>query len=140
MPIAEPEIRIEGDHPHGRCAEARRTVLKAVFAAVAEHRVSLGGLLLKTAMVLPAPHRGGSFPAGRSRSTRRAAPAAVSRILFLSGGQSPAEATARPGAIHRAGNGPRPLADSFGRARPAAARESGQAVGLVPIATSPRKR
>ena len=164
MPVVEPEILMEGDHPLGRCEEAMHTVLEAVFGAPAEHRVSLGGLLLKTAVVLPGTaSRTGvadeEIAAHTLRCLRRAVPAAVPGILFLSGGQSPAEATARLGAIHRAGTGPWSLTYSFGRALLAAAlcawgghpenkipaqralvaavRENSRVVGLVPIATAP---
>ena len=50
------------------------------------------------------------------RSLRRTVPAAVPGLFFLSGGQSPAQATANLDAMNRLGTQPWQLSFSFGRA------------------------
>ncbi len=52
VPIVEPEVLMDGDHSIERCEEATLATLRALFAALAEHRVLLEGLLLKPNMVL----------------------------------------------------------------------------------------
>jgi fructose-bisphosphate aldolase class I len=47
---------------------------------------------------------------------RRSLPAAVPGVFFLSGGQTPVEATANLNALNRAGPQPWPLSFSYGRA------------------------
>lgn len=121
VPIVEPEVLMDGAHTLDRCEEVADLTLQAVFAALCEHRVGLEGMLLKPAMVLP----GADCPQQVSdeeiatrtlRCLRRHVPAAVPGIVFLSGGQSPEQATTRLAAINRAGVGPWALSFSFGRA------------------------
>ena len=121
VPIVEPEILMDGTHTLARCEEVTDSTLRAVFDALLAHRGRLEGMLLKPAMVLP----GAACPqqvsdeeiaAATLRCLRRGVPAAVPGIVFLSGGQSPAQATARLAAIHRAGEAPWALSFSFGRA------------------------
>lgn len=123
VPVVEPEILMEGDHSLDRCAEVTTTVLHAVFAHLAEHRVELDGSLLKPNMVLPGV---GAAPVDDSRIARttmevlrRSVPAAVPGIVFLSGGMTDQEATSRLNALNvLARREPQPwqLSFSFGRA------------------------
>jgi fructose-bisphosphate aldolase class I len=121
VPIVEPEVLMDGDHSLERAEQAANLALQAVFTALRAHQVRLEEMLLKVAMVLPG--------AGSSRlatdeevaaSTLRClhchVPAAVPGIVFLSGGQGPAEATRRLAAICRANRGPWAMSFSFGRA------------------------
>src|SRR6185312_3583040 len=99
VPIVEPEVLIDGDHTQARCAEVTQAVLHDVFRALQRHRVALEHMLLKPSMVVPGKaHAQQASPAEVAAATlrvlRRAVPAAVPGIVFLSGGQSPAEATA----------------------------------------------
>jgi fructose-bisphosphate aldolase class I len=117
VPIVEPEVLMDGDHTQARCAE----VLHAVFHALQRHHVALEHMLLKPSMVVPgkahAPH---AVPAEVARETlrvlRRTVPAAVPSINFLSGGQSPEEASANLDAMNRLGPHPWLLSFSYGRA------------------------
>src|SRR4029453_16960121 len=53
VPIVEPEVLMDGDHPIERCDQASRDPLATVFAALRRHRVRLDGMLLKPNMVRP---------------------------------------------------------------------------------------
>ncbi|MGB5305210.1 MAG: class I fructose-bisphosphate aldolase [Gammaproteobacteria bacterium] len=122
VPIVEPEVLIDGDHPIERCAEVIESVLHAVFHALHRHRVILEGMVLKPSMVTPGkdhPHK--ASPEQVAQETvkvfRRTVPAAVPSINFLSGGQGPAEATANLNAMNALFPGvPWLLSFSYGRA------------------------
>jgi fructose-bisphosphate aldolase class I len=81
----------------------------------------LEAMLLKTGMVLsgsdcPQQADIGTIAEVTLRCLRRAVPAAVPGIVFLSGGQSDVAATQRLNAICHLGGGPWTLSFSFGRA------------------------
>ncbi len=121
VPIVEPEILMTGDHPLERTEEVTNATLHAVFAALFDQRVQLEAMLLKPAMVLPGidcpqPASDEEIATCTVRCLRRAVPAAVPGIVFLSGGQSPEQATQRLAAINHAGEVPWALTFSFGRA------------------------
>jgi fructose-bisphosphate aldolase class I len=120
-PIVEPEVLMDGKHTIERCEEVTLAALDAVFSRLREHRVMLEGILLKPNMVLPGkdcPQQSGpqEVAAATIRTFRSVVPAAVGGIVFLSGGQSPEEATANLNALNRAGSQPWELSFSFGRA------------------------
>jgi fructose-bisphosphate aldolase class I len=121
VPIVEPEILMDGDHPLVRCEEVASAVLRTVFDALVLYRVVLEHLLLKTGMVLPGvacsqPADLAEVAGATLRCFRRSVPAAVPGIVFLSGGQSAIVATQRLDAICRVGESPWQLSFSFGRA------------------------
>ena len=121
VPIVEPEVLIDGDHTIERCAEVTEAVLHEVFHALHRHRVILEYTLLKPSMVVPGKgHPQQATPpevaAHTIRILRRTVPAAVPGIFFLSGGQTPAEATANLDAMNRLGAQPWQLSFSYGRA------------------------
>ncbi len=121
VPIVEPEILMTGNHSIERAEEVTHETLHAVFAALFDHRVDLEGMLLKPAMVLPGADcreqaADDDIATRTLRCLRRAVPASVPGIVFLSGGQSPEHATQRLAAINRAGEAPWALTFSFGRA------------------------
>lgn len=105
VPIVEPEVLIDGDHPIERSRDANEAVLKAVFDALVRHRVLLEGIVLKPSMVTPGnKHAAKATPEVVGKATldvlKRTVPAAVPTINFLSGGQSPEEATANLNAMN----------------------------------------
>jgi hypothetical protein len=111
VPIVEPEVLMEGDHPIERSEEVTGRVLHEVFDALFEQGVRLEGMVLKPNMVLS----GYSCPeqatveevAERTvRVLKRTVPAAQPGIVFLSGGQSDESATAgeMPTGLRFAGN------------------------------------
>ncbi|MDM0066149.1 class I fructose-bisphosphate aldolase [Variovorax sp. J31P207] len=121
VPIVEPEVLIDGDHSQARCAAVTQEVLLAVFGALHRHRVVLEHMLLKPSMVVPGKaHAQRAGPGDVAEETlrvlRRTVPAAVPGIVFLSGGQSPGEATANLDALNRQGPQPWRLSFSYGRA------------------------
>jgi fructose-bisphosphate aldolase class I len=121
VPIVEPEVLMDGDHTIARCAEVTEAVLHQVFHALHRHRVVLEHILLKPSMVLAgSEHEQQSTIAEIAGSTvrvlKRTVPAAVPGIVFLSGGQSPEEATANLDAMNRFGALPWNLSFSYGRA------------------------
>ena len=121
VPIVEPEVLLDGGHSLERCAEVTEAVLHAVFAALHRHRVALEHMLLKPSMVVagkahPKQAAVAEVAAQTLRVLRRTVPAAVPGIFFLSGGQTPTEATAHLDAMNRLGAQPWALSFSYGRA------------------------
>lgn len=121
VPIVEPEVLMEGDHDIARAAEVSEVVLHAVFSALHRHKVVLEFMLLKPSMVLPGKnHARKAEPEEIAATTlqvfRRVVPAAVPSINFLSGGQSPREATANLDALNCMPPQPWELSFSYGRA------------------------
>ena len=122
VPIVEPEVLIDGDHSMERSAEVIESVLQAVFHALQRHRVILECMVLKPSMVTPgkehpSPATPGEVATATLRVFRRAVPAAVPSINFLSGGQTPQEATANLNAMNALFPGsPWELSFSYGRA------------------------
>ena len=53
VPIVEPEVLMDGDHPIQRCEEVTTTMLNLVFQELFRARVALEGMLLKPNMVIP---------------------------------------------------------------------------------------
>ena len=119
VPIVEPEVLMYGDHDIDRCEEVTEQVLYAVFKALLQYGVTLEHMILKPNMVLPGKDCRTADPDEIAEATirvfRRAVPAAVPSINFLSGGQSPEEATINLNAINQIG-GPWQLSISYGRA------------------------
>ena len=122
VPIVEPEVLIDGDHDIERSAEVIEAVLHTVFHALYRHRVVLEFSVLKPSMVTPGKeHPTPASPEQVAEATlrvfRRSVPAAVPGINFLSGGQTPAEATANLNAMNALfPDAPWELSFSFGRA------------------------
>lgn len=121
VPIVEPEVLIDGNHSIERSAEVNEQVLNAVFSALRQHGVTLEHMILKPSMVTPGKEAGKSSPeevaAMTLRTLKRCVPPAVPSINFLSGGQTPEEATANLNALNQPENGaPWKLGMSYGRA------------------------
>lgn len=123
VPIVEPEVLMTGEHTLARCGQVTEEVLHVVFNQLAEQAVVLEGMLLKPNMILPGLDCPVQDPiqvvADATRTClRRAVPAAVAGIAFLSGGQSGDLATTRLTAINSRTDPPLPwpVAFSFGRA------------------------
>lgn len=126
VPIVEPEVLMDGPHDLMRHLVATESTLHRVFSTLREHRVRLDAMLLKVNMVLSgttcATQAGAAEVAVATLGClRRAVPAAVPGIVFLSGGQSDAQATVHLDALNRAGPQPWELSFSYGRALQAAA-------------------
>lgn len=121
VPIVEPEVLMDGDHSLERCSEVTEQVLTTVFAQLFDHRVQLEGMVLKPNMVISgkkASERASPEKVAEAtvRVLKRHVPAAVPGIAFLSGGQSPTEATLHLSLMNRLGPLPWALSFSYGRA------------------------
>jgi fructose-bisphosphate aldolase class I len=121
VPIVEPEVLMDGDHSIDRCFDVTQAVLHEVFHALHRHAVVLEHMLLKPSMVVAgkAHARQAAVSEVAERTVRvlgRTVPPAVAGIYFLSGGQTPQEASAHLDAINRTGRRPWPLSFSYGRA------------------------
>jgi len=124
VPIVEPEVLYEGAHDIARAAEVTTLTLKTLFAVLQQYRVDLKAVILKTSMVLSGnknPKQ--STPEEVAEATLKVlqdcVPSEVAGVVFLSGGQSPEQATANFNAIGKLekANGKLPwkLAFSFSR-------------------------
>jgi fructose-bisphosphate aldolase class I len=105
VPIVEPEVLIEGNHSLERCAEVSEQVLHAVFHTLFKHKVKLEYMVLKPSMVINGSKCSTKAnPEDVAKATiavfRRVVPAAVPTVNFLSGGQTPEQATANLNAMH----------------------------------------
>ena len=123
VPIVEPEILRDGDHSIDRCFEVTEETLREVFDQLAQQKVLLEGMLLKPSMVIS----GGSAakraePQEVAERTiecfKRALPASVPGVVFLSGGEPDDSVTSNLNALNQRaaeGGAPWELSFSFGR-------------------------
>jgi len=121
VPIVEPEVLMDGAHTIERCEEVTNATLKAVFDALDDHRIYLEGMVLKPNMVISgkkAPKRASPQEVAEAtvRTLKRHVPPAVPGMAFLSGGQSPEEATLHLSLMNKLGPLPWKLTFSYGRA------------------------
>ncbi len=121
VPIVEPEVLMDGSHTIDRCEAVTTQVLHYQYHALHQQGVILEGTLLKPNMVIPGKASGAAaspeeVAAASIRTYRRSVPAAVPGIVFLSGGQSPEEATLNLNAMNAMGAHPWELSFSYGRA------------------------
>lgn len=121
VPIVEPEVLIDGDHTIEMCADVSAMVLQAVFESLYIHQVELELMVLKPSMVTSGKaHKPFSQAEEIADFTldvfRHHVPAAVPTINFLSGGQTPLQATENLQAINAISNKPWNLSFSYGRA------------------------
>lgn len=126
VPIVEPEVLMDGSHSIDECYAVTETTLKSVFDQLYEQRVVLEQMLLKPNMVIS----GKDCPEQASVDEvatktiycfEQTVPAAVPGIVFLSGGQSEAQATEHMNAMNQMGRHPWEISYSFGRALQASA-------------------
>jgi fructose-bisphosphate aldolase class I len=121
VPIVEPEVLMDGAHSADDSARATGRAQNALFTELHDQRVDLRGVLLTPNMGLSG--YGASDRAGVEEVAERTldclyrhVPAALPGIVFLSGGQSDGDATARLDAMVRRGPHPWQLSFSYARA------------------------
>ncbi|MCY4071562.1 MAG: fructose-bisphosphate aldolase class I [Chloroflexi bacterium] len=121
VPIVEPEVMLLGDHTIETCFAVTEWVLSRTFEALYIHRVDLESALVKASMVVS----GKDCPQQADVDTvaeqtvkvfRRAIPAAIPGIVFLSGGQSDYHATAHLNTMNANYELPWKLSFSYARA------------------------
>jgi fructose-bisphosphate aldolase class I len=121
VPIVEPEVLMDGGHTIERCEEVTSSVLGTVFKHLEAARIYLEGMVLKPNMVVAGkkcPQQAAPQQVAEAtlRTLKRRVPCAVPGIAFLSGGQSPTEATLHLSLMNAAGPLPWALTFSYGRA------------------------
>jgi fructose-bisphosphate aldolase class I len=121
VPIVEPEVLMDGAHNIKRHFAITEQTLRIVFNALAENRVTLGGMLLKPNMVLSGkdcPQQASVQEVAEATllCMKRVVPAAVPGLVFLSGGQTDLQATEHLNAMNHLDHVPWELSFSFGRA------------------------
>lgn len=123
VPIVEPEVLMDGEpgtHSIDRSETVTRWVLQIVFEALNEERINLEGMILKPSMVSDGKKvLKASVEEVAERTVKvlkETVPAAVPGIGFLSGGQTPQQATAHLSAINAGRKLPWAVTFSYGRA------------------------
>lgn len=122
VPIVEPEVLMTGDHTIERCYEVTEQVLKALFFQLYQFKIDLGGMILKPNMVIAgagSAHQNcmDEVAAVTVNCLLASVPATVPAIAFLSGGQSPEEASKHLNAINKNYKNRLPWIVSFSFAR-----------------------
>jgi fructose-bisphosphate aldolase class I len=122
VPVVEPEVLMDGSHIIERCRKVTQEGLLMLFTELHNQRVDLHGIILKPNMILP----GKDCPVQEDdeiiahttiKCLLRCVPASVPGVAFLSGGQSPQQATARLNMMHKLHPSlPWPLTFSYARA------------------------
>jgi fructose-bisphosphate aldolase class I len=121
VPIVEPEVLMDWSNTIERCFDVTSATLHEVFHALDKHGVVLERMLLKPNMVIAGKECKTQASVQQVaeetlRCFRSTVPAAVPGIVFLSGGQSAAHATAHLSAMNAMGPLPWQLSFSYGRA------------------------
>jgi fructose-bisphosphate aldolase class I len=121
VPIVEPEVLMDGAHTLERCEEVTGAVLTEVFLQLNAQRIHLEGMILKPNMVIAGKTcatqaSAEQVAAATVRCLKRHVPSAVPGIAFLSGGQSPTDATLHLSLMNKLGAAPWVLTFSYGRA------------------------
>lgn len=98
VPIVEPEVLLQGVHNLEKSREVTEQVLQILFEELREEQVDLEAVILKSSMILPgseAYQEHNPIQIGKATSDvlKRVVPTDVPGVVFLSGGQSPLEAT-----------------------------------------------
>lgn len=121
VPIVEPEVLMDGDHDIATCDRVTRWAWGTLFEQLMVQGVHLPGILLKPSMIISgkdAKKRAGPQEVAERTvaGLRDCIPPAVPGIVFLSGGQTPEEATEHLRLMNALGPHPWALSFSYGRA------------------------
>ncbi|MSU56367.1 MAG: fructose-bisphosphate aldolase class I [Candidatus Taylorbacteria bacterium] len=124
VPIIEPEVLLDGEHTLERSEAVLTQTLRITFEETVKAGVELSGLILKSSMALPGKESGkvatlGDIASATLRAFFASVPKEVPGIVFLSGGQTPEDATARLNEIvkqARKQNAPWRITFSYSRA------------------------
>ncbi|MBF8249731.1 MAG: fructose-bisphosphate aldolase [Candidatus Levybacteria bacterium] len=121
VPIVEPEVLMDANNTLEVCKEVTIKTLKAVFAKLVEHGVLLEGIILKPNMVIsgkkcPIQATSQEIAKATVGTFLEVVPPQVQGITFLSGGQSPDQATENLAQINMIAGSPWQLSYSYGRA------------------------
>lgn len=121
VPIVEPEVVYDGYYPIDISAKVTSEILDVLFKTLTEYQVNLRACILKVNMVTS----GKNYPIKSSLSEigkytadtlKNHVPAELAGVVFLSGGQTPEEATDNLAEVITNGPFPWPVTFSFARA------------------------
>lgn len=120
-PIVEPEVLMTGAHSAGDAEETLVETLSVVVDALGARDIDLRNVIIKTSMAVSGSDAEGRAPAAEvAERTVRALiaslPEEVGGVVFLSGGQTPEEASKNLNAISRLEPLPWDITFSFARA------------------------
>ncbi|MBI3601302.1 MAG: fructose-bisphosphate aldolase class I [Candidatus Omnitrophica bacterium] len=109
VPMVEPEVLLDGGHDIAASYKATTRTLEIIFEELTKAEVWLGGVVLKTSMILSgnkATNRADSETVGEQtlKGLLKTVPAEVPAIVFLSGGQKDDEVVQNLDAVIRASN------------------------------------
>jgi fructose-bisphosphate aldolase class I len=121
VPIIEPEVLHQGSHTIAQAEAVTTRVLATTIDIVKAYKVDLRGVIIKTSFVLAGADNAQQSPptevaAATLRALKAAVPEEVGAVVFLSGGQSPQEATRNLNAVAQLGKQAWPITYSFSRA------------------------
>lgn len=124
VPILEPEVLLDGSHGRVKCRQVMETALGALVGQLLEQCADPSGVIIKTSMAVSGKESGRTDrPEEVAEDTvgalMSAVPKEIAGIVFLSGGQTPDQATENLAAITRAARmkgAPWPMTFSFARA------------------------
>ena len=105
VPIIEPEVLMEGNHTLLKCFDATQRTLKILFYQLYQYKILLEGIILKPNMIIAGTksteiNSADEVAEATVNCLLETVPAAVPAISFLSGGQSPEDASVHLNAIH----------------------------------------
>ncbi len=126
VPMVEPEVIMDGTHDIDDCYVVTERVLRTLFNELFDSNVMLEGTILKASMVIPGKDCDEQADVEEVadytvQCLKSAVPAALTGIVFLSGGQSDEQSTAHLNEMNKTENLPWPLSFSYGRAMQSAA-------------------
>lgn len=124
VPLLEPEVLLNGTHSRLRARAVIESTMRVLFDTLNEQCADLSGIIIKTSMALSGDKSGRidtpeEVAVDTVGALMETVPAEVAGIVFLSGGQTPDQATANLAAITklaRERGAPWPLTFSYGRA------------------------
>jgi fructose-bisphosphate aldolase, class I len=121
VPIVEPEVLMDGEHTIDESYHVTERTLRAVFTELFDQKVEREGTLLKTNMVVSGYDSSEQADVDTVaeltiKCLKNTCPAAVPGVVFLSGGMSDEDATARLNAMNQRGPHAWELSFSYGRA------------------------
>jgi fructose-bisphosphate aldolase class I len=121
VPIVEPEVLMDGEHSIDDSYRVTVRTLQALYTELFDQRVEREGSLLKTNMVVSGYDASDQADVDTVaeytiRALENTLPAAVPGVVFLSGGMSDEDATARLSVMNQRGPHPWELSFSYGRA------------------------
>lgn len=131
VPIVEPEVVFDGDYPVEHSAAITGIILKELFAELERQEVDLAATILKVNMILAGkqyktqstPKEVGDWTA---KVLKKYVPETLAGVVFLSGGQTPEQATENLQEVTNHGPFPWPVTFSYARALQGPALEAWQ--------------